>query len=428
MTEETTEETTDEITEETTGESTEKPGVTLADIQAAWPAVKAVVHHTPLAISAGVSRRVGGADLALKCENLQRTGSFKIRGAYHRLSLLSDGERARGVAAVSAGNHAQGVALAARLLGISATIFMAENASIAKIKATEGYGARVVLGGKTFDQAAVACAAFVAKTDAVFISPYDDDGIITGQGTLGLELLQDLPDVETVIIPIGGGGLFAGVATALKESKPSVRVVGVQAEGADAAVQSFRAGHLMPRLTPLRTICDGMAIKSPSPRTFAFIQKYADDVVAVPDGAVSTALLLLLERAKMVVEPSGAAGLAALLAGRTDARGKTAVILCGGNIDALALADLTQREMLRADRYLRLLTACDDRPGGLAGLLDIVAGERGNIITVHHNRLSSHIGLGVTGVELLVEVRDRAHQDRIIAALRERDYPAERLD
>lgn len=402
--------------------------MTLADIQAAWPAIRSVVHHTPLATSAGVSRRVGGADLVLKCENLQRTGSFKIRGAYHRLSLLTPDERARGVAAVSAGNHAQGVALAARLLGVSATVFMAENASIAKIKATEGYGARVVLGGRTFDEAAHACAAFVAETDAVFISPYDDDGIITGQGTLGLELLEDLPDVETVLVPIGGGGLFAGVATALKETNPHVRVVGVQAEGADAAVRSFHAGRLTPRLAPLRTICDGIAIKSPSPRTFGYIQKYADDVVTVPDGAVSAALLLLLERAKLVVEPSGAAGLAALLAGRAEARGKTAVILCGGNIDALALADLTQREMLRADRYLRLLTACDDQPGALAGLLDVVAGERGNIITVNHNRLSSHIALGVTGVELLVEVRDRAHQERIIAALRERDYPAERLD
>ena len=218
------------------------------------------------------------------------------------------------------------------------------------------------------------------------------------------------------------------MAIALKETNPHIRVVGVQSEGADAAVLSFRAGHLTPRHAPLRTICDGIAIKSPSPRTFGYIQKYADDVVSVPDGAVSAALLLLLERAKLVVEPSGAAGLAALLAGRTEARGKTAVILCGGNIDALALADITQREMLRADRYLRLLTACDDRPGGLAGLLDIVAGERGNIITVNHNRLSSHIALGITGVELLVEVRDRAHQDRIIAALRERDYPAERLD
>lgn len=391
--------------------------------------MRAVVHHTPVLSSAGVNRRIGdGADVTLKCENFQRTGSFKIRGAYHRLSLLTPEERARGVAAVSAGNHAQGIALAAGLLGVAATVFMAENASIAKIKATEGYGARVVLGGRTFDEAAWACTAFVAETDAVFISPYDDDGIITGQGTLGLELLEDMPDVQTVLIPIGGGGLFAGVATALKESRPDLRVVGIQAEGADAAARSFHAGRLMPRHEPIRTICDGIAIKSPSPRTFGYIQRYSDDVVTVSDEAVSAALLLLLERAKLMVEPSGAAGLAALMAGRTEARGKTAVILCGGNIDALALADLTQREMLRADRYLHLLTSCDDRPGSLARLLDVVADERGNIITVNHNRLSPHIALGVTGVELLIEVRDRAHQERIVAALRAHGYPTEFAD
>ena len=192
----------------------------------------------------------------------------------------------------------------------------------------------------------------------------------------------------------------------------------------DAAALSFQAGHLVPRLAPIRTICDGIAVKTPSPRTFEYIQKYADDVVTVPDTAVSAAILLLLERAKLVVEPSGAAGLAALLEGRTEPVGKTAVILCGGNIDALALADLTQREMLRADRYLHLMTSCDDRPGGLVNLLSVIAQERGSVITVNHNRLSPHIALGVTSVELLIEVRDRAHQERIIAALQEHGYPA----
>ena len=403
--------------------------MTLADIKAALPGVRAVARHTPVITSAGVSRRIpGGGDIAFKCENLQRTGSFKIRGATHRLSQLSAEERTRGVAAASAGNHAQGVALAAQILGVSAVIFMPEGASIAKIKATEGYGAKVILTGRTFDEAVAACQVHVAQTGAVYVSAYDDDGIITGQGTLGLELLEDLPDVETVLIPIGGGGLFAGVATALKETRPGIRVIGIQAEGADTAVRSFHAGYLTPRLEPIRTICDGIAIKSPSPRTFGYIQKYADDVVAVPDDAVAAAILLLLERAKIVVEPSGAAGLAALLAGRVEPRGKTAVILCGGNIDALALADITQREMLRADRYLHLFTACDDRPGALAALLEVVAGERGNIISVTHNRLRPNVALGMTGVELLVEVRDRAHQDRIIAALAAQHYPIERMD
>ncbi len=388
-----------------------------------------MTHHTPIMRSASVNRKIpGGGDVVLKCENLQRTGAFKIRGAAHRLSLLTPAERARGVAAASAGNHAQGVALAARTLGITATIFMPESASIAKINATEGYGARVVLSGRTFDEAVLACHAFIAESKAVYISAYDDDGIIAGQGTLGLELLLDLPEVETVVIPIGGGGLFAGVATALKETRPAIRVIGVQAEGADTAVRSFHAGHLVARHDPVRTICDGIAVKSPSPRTFAYIQKYADDVVTVSDQAVAAAILLLLERTKLVVEPSGAAGLAALMSGRTPARGQTAVILCGGNIDALALADITQREMLRADRYLHLFTACDDLPGSLAALLEVVAAERGNVITITHDRLRPNVALGMTGVELLIEVRDKAHQQRILAALTLRNYPIERID
>ena len=400
--------------------------VTLAQIHAALPGVQAVAHHTPIVTSDSVSRRIGGnPDIVLKCENQQRTGSFKIRGAYHRLSQLSPQERARGVAAASAGNHAQGVALAARLLGITATIFMAESASIAKIKATEGYGAKIILAGFNLHEATLACQEYVAGTSAIFISPFDDDGIITGQGTLGLELLQDVPDVDTVIVPIGGGGLFAGVALALKETHPNIRVVGVQSDGCDAAMQSLKAGHLVPSSVPIHTICDGIAVKTPSPRTFAYLQKYADDIVTVPDAAVASAILLLLERAKLVVEPSGAAGLAALLAHRTEAYGKTAVILCGGNIDALALADLTQREMLRADRYLHLMSSCDDRPGGLVKLLSVIAGERGSVITVNHNRLSPNLALGATRVELLIEVRDRAHQERIIAALYSHGYPAE---
>lgn len=388
-----------------------------------------MVHHTPIMRCGSVSRRLrSSTDLVLKCEHLQRTGSFKIRGAVHRLSQLTESERLCGVAASSAGNHAQGVALAAQALGVSATIFMPETASTAKINATEGYGAKVVLAGLTYDDAAAACQTFIAETNSVYISPYDDDGIITGQGTLGLELLEDLPDLETVIIPIGGGGLFAGVATALKESRPSIRVIGVQAVGANAAMLSFHAGRLLARPDPVRTICDGIAVKSPSARTFAYIQKYADDVVSVTDESVASAILLLLERAKQVVEPSGAAGLAALLSGRTEALGQTAVILCGGNIDALKLADITQREMLRADRYLHFFTACDDRPGSLAAMLKIVAEERGNVLSITHDRLRPTVALGMTGVELLVEVRDKAHQHCILAALVQANYPIDKTD
>ena len=401
----------------------------LSEIHAAAAVVRGAVHRTPVLTSDGINKRIAGhPDVRLKAENFQRTGSFKIRGATYRLSLLTPAERTRGVAAASAGNHAQGVALAARTLGVRATIFMPEFASIAKIKATEGYGADVVLAGKNFDEAVAACQAFVGETGAVYISAYDDDGIIAGQGTLGLELLADIPDVETVVVPIGGGGLFSGVATAVKEAKPGVRLIGVQAEGADSAARSFYAGELVSRVEPVRTICDGIAIKAPSARTFSYIQKYADDVVAVPDTAVSNAILLLLERAKLVVEPSGAAGLAALLSGRAEAKGPTAVILCGGNIDALALADLTQREMLHQGRYVHLLTACDDRPGGLVRLLDVVAGGGGSIVTVNHDRLSPRVALGMTAVELLIEVRDRDHGARIAEALAAARYPVDARD
>lgn len=404
--------------------------LTLNDVERAAGVVAPVVHRTPIMASVGISARLGKdcAGLRLKAENLQRTGSFKIRGAYYRLSLLTEPERAAGVVAASAGNHAQGVALAARLLGIPATIFMPETASIAKVKATESYGATVVLVGRSFDEAVAECKARAAGAGAVYISAYDDDGIIAGQGTLGLELLADAPDIDTVLIPIGGGGLFSGVSLALKERNPSIRVIGVQAEGADAAATSYHAGKLMPRSTPVHTICDGIAIKSPSARTFKYIEKYADDVVTVSDVEVADAMLLLLERAKQVVEPSGAAGLAALTAGKAEAKGVTGVILTGGNIDILRLADIAQREMLRAGRYLHLFTACDDNPGGLVKLLSIVADLRGNIVTVNHNRLSPHVALGMTGVEFLIEVRDTSHAEQITQALASNGYPVDRLE
>jgi threonine dehydratase len=404
--------------------------ITLRQIEAARPVVGQVAQKTPIVTSTGICAHLPGGpcDLLFKAENFQRTGSFKIRGAYHRLSLLTDAERARGVVAASAGNHAQGVALAAALSGITATIFMPETASIAKVKATEGYGARVVMDGQIFDEAQAAGRAHAEATGGVFIAPFDDDGIITGQGTLGLDLLDDIPDVDTVILPVGGGGLFAGAAAALKESRPKIRLVGVQAEGANAAVRSFAAGALRDGPTRIETICDGIAVKSSSPRTFEYIQRYADEVVDVPDSAVSEAMLLFLERTKMIVEPSGAAGLAALLAGRTKPAGKTVVVLTGGNIDVLRLSGLMEREMLRMDRFLHVATAVPDHPGGLVAMLTVVAAERGNVITIRHNRLTRTIPLGKSGVEVLIEVRDKEHSDSIVAAMEKAGYYIERLD
>jgi threonine dehydratase len=404
--------------------------VSAEKIREAFPAIQPRVRHTPLFTSASLATQIGlpPTDLFLKMENLQRTGSFKIRGATQRMRTLTDDERRRGVITASAGNHAQGVALAAREAGVPATVYMPRTASIAKIQATEGYGGIVVLEGANFDEAVSAAKERAASTGEVFISAYDDDAVITGQGSLGIELLEDLPDVDALLIPIGGGGLFAGVSTAIKAARPQCRIIGVQAIGADTAARSFYAGRLLPRETPCDTIADGIAIKSPSPRTFAYIQKYADDVVTVSDEHIAEAIMLLLTRGKVVVEPSGAASYAALLEHPGLTQGKTVALLCGGNIDVKLLADLIERGMIRAQRYFHFFTACPDKPGGLAKLLDVVAQAGGNVMEVTHNRISPEVPYGWTGVEMLVEVRDAAHIADIETSLRTHSYPIRRLD
>ncbi|GAB4457803.1 MAG: threonine ammonia-lyase [Armatimonadaceae bacterium] len=406
----------------------EPPLISVDTLRQAYPAIRERVRHTPLYRSASTAARCGlsSEQLLLKMENLQRTGSFKIRGATQRMRTLTPEERDCGVITASAGNHAQGVALAARDAGVQATVYMPKTASIAKIQATTGYGAQVVLEGANFDEAVAAAKAEAEQTGKVFVSAYDDDQVIIGQGSLGLELLEDAPDMETILIPIGGGGLFAGVSTAIRAVLPHCRIIGVQAEGADAAAQSFRAGQLLPRPTPCNTIADGIAIKSPSPRTWAYIQAYADDVVTVSDEAIAEAILLLLTRTKGVVEPSGAASLAALLAHPGLGRGNTVAILCGGNIDIKLLADLIERGMIRTERYLHLFTACPDKPGGLALLLNVVAQAGGNIMEVTHNRIAPELPYGYTGVEMLIEVRDQNHIAQIEAALTAQNYPVRR--
>ena len=403
--------------------------ITLEDIEAAYPAVKANVHHTPVATCVSLTERCGlpSGSLLMKMENQQRTGSFKIRGAYHRITQLSDAERRVGVVAASAGNHAQGVALAATLAGVKSTVFMPEFASIAKIQATRKYGAEVVLEGKNFDEAVSAGKERARQLGAPFISAFDDDGIITGQGTLGLEILEDVPDVETVIICVGGGGLFSGVAAAIRAKKPNVKIIGVQAAGASCAVDSWRAGKLLPSHA-VSTIADGIAIKSPSERTFEYIQRFADDMVTVEDTDLARTMLLLLERAKTVVEPGGAAAMASLLTGKVKPVGKTVVTISGGNVDTRFLADLIEREMIRAERYMHFFTACPDRPGGLATLLETVADLKGNVIQLTHNRTSPTVPLGQTGVELLLEVQDKSHIERMTEGLEAKGYRVRMLD
>ncbi|MDR3709180.1 MAG: threonine ammonia-lyase [Capsulimonadaceae bacterium] len=408
--------------------------INLSDIERARETLRKVVRHTPLMTSPTISALCHRDSTApdegvyLKAETLQRTGSFKVRGAYNRLSFVPDGDRAKGIVTASAGNHAQGVALAANLLGIPATVFMPETGSIAKIQATKGYGCDVVLEGRTFEEAVIAAHNFQKRKGALFIPAYDDEAVIAGQGTIALEILEDLPDLDCIVIPIGGGGLFAGVSAAIRAVKPKVHIIGVQAAGADNAVRSFHAGRLLPRVEPIDTICDGIAVKSPSPLTFEYIQKFADELVTVDDVSVSSSLLLLVQRIKLVVEPSGAAPLAALLSERAKPRGKTVVLLSGGNIDSKLLSDLIQREMIKENRYQLIFTAVQDKPGSLAHLLDAVASQKANVLSVHHDRLSPNIRLGWTGVEVLVEVRDKDHGSQLVKALRARDYPVEMLE
>jgi threonine dehydratase len=393
---------------------------TLADIEAAREVLHGVSIYTPMEESRWLSGACGGPVL-LKAENLQRTGSFKIRGAYLRMSRLSDQERANGVVAASAGNHAQGVALAAQLLGIHATVFMPEGAPIPKEKATRGYGAEVRFHGHSIDDALVAAKEFAAETGAVLIHPFDHHDIVTGQGTCGLEILEQCPDARTVIVPTGGGGFIAGVATAIKAKRPDVRVVGVQAEGAAAYGPSLAAGHPVP-LRSMATMADGIAVGCPGEVPFAAVRDNVDEVVTVSEESLSRALLMLLERAKLVVEPAGAAAVAAMLDEPHRYATPAVVVLSGGNVDPLLLMRVIRHGMAAAGRYLFFRVLIPDLPGGLARLLGELAGVEANVLDVVHERTSAHLHLDEVEVALQVETRGRPHAERVLARLRECGY------
>jgi threonine dehydratase len=401
--------------------------VTLERIEEARRAAQGVVQHTPL-FPARMLSEIAGVPVWLKVESFQRTGSFKIRGAYECLRRLPPEVRARGVVTGSAGNHAQGLALAAKLFGVRATIFMPVFGSIAKMQAAKAYGAQVILQGEGFAEAVEAAQQFARESGATYVPAYDHDDIICGQGTCGLEILEDLPEVEQIVVPVGGGGLFAGIAAAVKAKKPGVSLIGVQSEGADTAVRAWREGRLV-EPTPVRyTIADGIAVKSPSERTFEYIRRYADEMVTVDDRSIARAVLWLLERKKIVAEGAGAAGVAAVQSGKLKLHGATVIVVSGGNIDAKTLSDLIEREMLQAHRYFHFFTAVPDRPGGLAALLKLVAQAQGNIMSVNHNRIHPSIPHGWTGVELLVEVRDAEHIAQIGKVLRENNYEVRVLE
>jgi threonine dehydratase len=396
------------------------PTVTLADIQGAREALRGVSVYTPMEESRWLSAFAGGP-VSLKCENLQRTGSFKARGAYVRISRLSEEERAHGVVAASAGNHAQGVALAAQLLGIKSTVFMPEGAPIPKEKATRGYGADVVFHGRYLENALEAALKFSAETGAVLIHPFDHADIVAGQGTVGLEILEQVPEVETVLVPTGGGGLLAGIAIAVKSLRPDVRVIGVQAEGAAAYPGSLAAGHPVP-LEHMTTMADGIAVGRPGDITFAAVRDHVDEILTVSEDSLSRALLALLERAKMVVEPAGAAAVAAMLDRPTEFTTPTVALLSGGNIDPLLLGKVIRHGMAAAGRYLNLRVCIPDLPGGLANLLTEVSGAGANVLEVVHERISPSLHLDEVEVHLQLETRGEQHAEKVTSRLRDRGY------
>ncbi|WP_234796986.1 threonine ammonia-lyase [Mycobacteroides chelonae] len=360
-----------------------------------------------------------GHEVRLKCENLQRTGSFKPRGAYNRISLLPDDQRVNGVVAASAGNHAQGVAWAATTLGIASTVFMPVGAALPKIVATRAYGATVHLTGTTIDDALLAATEFAAETGAVLIHPFDHRDVVAGQATVGLEILEQLPDVGTIVVPAGGGGLVAGIAAVVKAARPEVRIVAVQAAGAAAWPVSLQAGHPV-ALESMETMADGIAVGKPGAVPFEHVAALVDDVVTVSEEALSRGLLLCLERAKLVVEPAGAAAVAALLtlsAEELDLRGPVCAVLSGGNIDPLLLTHVITHGLRAAGRYLTVRVTVADAPGGLSGLLDVFRASGASVVDVTHWRNSERLRLGEVDVLATVETRGPEHRQAVLDAI-----------
>jgi len=381
---------------------------TLRDIGEARERLAGVAQVTPVYGSETLSR-LAGREVWLKGENLQRTGSFKVRGAVNRIATLDNEQRAAGVVAASAGNHGQAVAWAAREAGVRARIYVPLDAPMAKVEACQNYGAELELAGETFEEALVAAQAYADETGATFVHPFEDPLVIAGQGTIGLELAEQVPAAETVLIPVGGGGLAAGIATALRAVKPDVRIVGVQAG---------KSGY---------TIADGIFVKHPGELTTSMLDTLLDDMVDVADEEISEAILLLLERSKLVVEGAGAVGVAALLAGKAGGEGPAAVVLSGGNIDPTLLISVMRHGLTVAGRYLVVRTRIRDRPGELIKLLQLCAEQRVNVFSVEHHREGMHISVAETEVELIVGTRNLEHCAEVLAALESHGYPVERL-
>ncbi|MCA6093244.1 threonine ammonia-lyase [Streptomyces sp. SCA3-4] len=394
--------------------------VSLADVRRARRTLAGVSVTTALESSRRLSALVG-APVRLKCENLQRTGSFKLRGAYVRIAGLSERERAAGVVAASSGNHAQGVALAAALLGVRATVFMPQDAPLPKVAATRGYGADVRTYGQVVDEAVCGAQEYAHETGAAFVHPFDHRDVVAGQGTVGLEILEQCPEAATVVAGLGGGGLLAGIAVAVKALRPDVRVVGVQAAGAAAYPPSLAAGHPVPLDRPV-TMADGIRVGRPGAVPFRIIRDLVDDVRTVSEDELAAALLLCLERAKLVVEPAGAAPVAALMAEPGAFTGPVVAVLSGGNVDPLLLQRVLRHGMAAAGRYLSLRLLLTDRPGALAALLDVLSSAGANVIDISHVRTDPRLGLTEAEVELHLETAGPEHCAAVGAALRAAGY------
>lgn len=399
------------------------PTVTFADIEAAAARLEGVIEHTPVAHSRAMERRIG-SPVYFKAENLQRSGSFKVRGAYNRMAQLSAEQKAAGVVAASAGNHAQGVALAAKQLGIRARIYMPRAAALPKIAATQGQGAEVVLEGENVDAALAAAEKYSQETGAVFVHPFDNADIIAGQGTLGLEILEQVPDVDTVITGVGGGGLLAGVATAIKEHErrtgKKIRVIGVQAEHAAAYPPSLAADALVP-LKKVTTIADGIAVGRPGQLPFSIIKELVDDVVTVSEDDLARALIFLIERNKLVVEPAGAVGVAALMNGKLNEAygnlGSTVCLLSGGNIDPMLMLKVIQRGLSAAGRFLTIRIMLTDHPGELATISRVIAECDANVTGVDHTRVGGSLSMGDVSITINMETKGPDHSNEVLEAL-----------
>ncbi len=389
--------------------------ITIDDIIAARTRGRGVVLQTPTLPSSSFSRLVG-SEVLLKAENLQRTGSFKIRGGMNAIALLSPDDKAAGVVAASAGNHAQGVALAAAEQGVVATVFMPENAAIPKVEATRAYGAEVVLSGGNLAEATDHAMGFVAESGAAFIHPFDDPHIVAGQGTLGLELAEQVPDVDTVVVPVGGGGLISGSAIALKAHRRGVRIIGVQSAAVPTYLEARRTGSAI-EIVPHPTVADGIAVSRPSTMCFEIIEDLVDDLVVVDDQQATEAVALLLERAKYLVEPSGAVGVAALMHGGLTGLGRTVVVLSGGNVDLLLLDGVVRHGLEARGRFASLKVVVPDEPGHLASVLSTIGDQRGNVLSVEHHREGTGLAFGTVEIQVALETRGPDHIARILDAL-----------